>query len=91
MPDCDHLAKQYHTTKFLESAQDEHLQRALDAYDKHQTKVRKRFKSKRRFNKRIQKLESMNIEPYMMDTAIMLCQQIESEDSSSDESTQSSE
>ena len=85
------MAKQYHTTKFLESAKDEQLQRALDAYDKHQTKVRKKFKSKRKFNRRIQKLESMNIEPYMMNTAIMLCQQIESDESSSDDSTQSSE
>ena len=44
----------------------------------------KRFKSRQRANKRIQKLESMQVDPYIMDAAVMLCQDIESDDSSSD-------
>ena len=90
LPDCDSTSKQYYITKFLETVKDEPLQKTLDAYDRHQTKVRKKFKSKQRMKRRIQKLESMQVEPYIMDAAVMLCQDIESEDSSSD-SMESSE
>ena len=73
LPDCDSTSKQYYISKFLETVKDEPLQKTLDAYTKHQTKVCRRFKSRQRMKKRIQKLESMQVEPYIMDASVILC------------------
>ena len=85
LPECDALSTHCLVTKFLETSSNKDVEAALTAYHKHQGKLRRKHLSRRKFNRRIQKLEDDGIDENVVNVAVMLCQDITEDDSSSED------
>ena len=85
LPECDALSTHCLITKFLETSSNKEVETALTAYHKHQARLRRKFLSKRKLNRRIQKLEDDGVDKTVVNYAAMLCLEITEHDSSSDD------
>lgn len=84
VPDCDFLSKMIRSKKFLDSASSESIKLTLDAYYKHQLRVRKNNRRKKKLRMKVNKLEQSEYSPEIREAAVMLCNAVLESDSSNE-------
>ena len=89
LANCDALATHCLVAKFLENCKESQVETALEAYHKHQAKIRRKHLSRLKLNRRITKLEDDGIDSDVVQAAVMLCQDITDDFSSSDDDSDS--
>ena len=75
--------------KFLQNCKESQVETTLEAYHKHQAKIRRKHLSRLKLNRRITKLEDDGIDSDVVQAAVMLCQDITDDFSSSDDDSDS--